>query len=196
MNRIPSNPISGVSLAGSLLVASPKLADPMFGKSVCLLVEQTPQGIAGVLLNRPVISDVGPLWQQLAEGSSKTAEPPRHLHFGGPVSGPVVAVHDQELLAEDEEGGGIYVAAQMETLKKLVYVSPDHYRLFVGHATWSLPKLQEELAQGLWYIVPAVPDLVFAADEEMWIRSIRRAGSLLMQHLTGAKHLPPDPQAN
>ncbi len=186
MNRNPSNPLPTLSFAGNLLVASPKLADPLFGRAVCLMMQQTPEAVAGVVLNRPVVSDVEPIWKQLTAGSSKTAEPPRHLHCGGPVSGPIVAVHDQETLADIGNGQGIYVAAQVETLKQLVYVAPEHYRLFVGHSMWTPSQLEQEIAQGLWYVLPATPELVFASVDEMWGRSMRRVGNLVMQYVTGS----------
>jgi hypothetical protein len=40
------------------------------------------------------------------------------VHFGGPVSGPVVAVHGSPDFAEAQAGEGVYVAAQKAHLKK------------------------------------------------------------------------------
>ncbi len=173
------------------MVASPRLSDAVFGRSVCLVVEHTAQnGAAGVVLNRPFISDVTPLWEQLTEGSHHTAEPPRHLHFGGPVSGPVVAVHDQAALADACNGEGVYVAAQADTLKKLVFVAPEHYRLVVGHAAWKEGQLEKEIREGYWYVLPAHPELVFSSDDEMWAKGMRQVGSLIVQAVTEAKHIP------
>ena len=196
ISRIESNKGDRLSLEGSLLIASPRLEDAVFGRSVCLVVEHTEKAVAGVVLNRPVISDVLPLWKQLTDGCQKTAEPPRHLHFGGPVSGPVVAVHDQETLADAGNGQGVYLAAQVDTLKKLVFIAPEHYRLVVGHAAWEATQLVQQIQAGLWYVLPASPELVFSADEEMWTRGIRRAVTLILQHLSGAKHVFENPQHN
>ncbi len=94
------------------------------------------------------------------------------------------------------ERTGVYLAAQVDTLKKLVYIAPEHYRLVVGHAAWEANQLVEQIKAGLWYVLPASPELVFSADEEMWTRGIRRAGTLILQHLTGAKHVPENPLLN
>ena len=129
----------------------------MFARSVCLVLEHKVEHSIAVVLNRPFALDVKPLWDQLTEGLSKTAQPPHHLNFGGPQSGPVVAIHDRESLAEGGNGNGIYMAAQVETLKKLALVPPQHYRLLVGHAAWNPGQLEREITSGMWFPLPASP---------------------------------------
>ena len=41
------------SLKGQLLIAAPMLLDPNFRRTVVLLLEHTPEGAIGVVLNRP-----------------------------------------------------------------------------------------------------------------------------------------------
>jgi putative transcriptional regulator len=98
----------------------------------------------------------------------------RMLHFGGPLSGPVVAVHQLSQYAEVETGHGIYVAAQKQHLADLMR-RRDPYRLIVGHLGWQTDQLQAEIDAGLWHLVPASVDTVFASASEMWPRLIRRA---------------------
>lgn len=185
-----------LALAGSILVAAPKLDDEMFGRSVCLILEHQPKQTIGVLLNRPFSLDVKPLWEHLTEGLSKTASPPDHLNFGGPNSGPVVAIHNRPSLAEGGNGSGLYLAAQVETLKKLAQVSPENYRLFVGHASWKPGQLEQEIEQGMWYPLPAAPDLVFSDDFDMWNEGMKRVGSFLIQSMLNLDALPSSPSLN
>ncbi len=201
MNRLPpsENPKSEspkLSLAGLLLVAAPQVDDDLFGKSVCLVLEHKVEQSIAVVLNRPFALDVLPLWEQLTQGLTKTAAPPHHLNFGGPNSGPVVAIHDRESLAEGGNGNGIYLAAQVETLKKLALVPPEHYRLLVGHAAWTSGQLEQEIMNGIWYPIPASPDLVFVDDYDMWRESMRRVGGLVFQSVLGIKALPLSPHLN
>src|SRR5690606_4709144 len=70
------------------------------------------------------------------------------VHFGGPLSGPVVAVHDSPALAEVETGHGVYVAAQKDHLEALVRECPSDYRLITGHAAWSAEQLANEFDAG------------------------------------------------
>lgn len=185
-----------LSLAGFLLVAAPQIEDELFGRSVCLIIEHSAENSIGVVLNRPFALDVKPLWEQLTQGLSKTAEPPHHLNFGGPHSGPVVAIHNRKSLAEGGNGNGVYLAAQVETLKKLALVPPEHYRLLVGHASWKPGQLEREIMEGIWYPLPASPDLVFVDDYDMWKEGMRRVGSYVVQSILGLDALPSSPQLN
>jgi len=202
MNRLPKDNENQdsqylpMSLTGVLLVATPRLTDDIFGRSVCLVLEHVPDHSVGVVLNRPFSLDVAPLWQELTSGLSKTASPPPHLHFGGPVSGPVVAIHDRESLAEAGNGNGVYLAAQVENLKKLVLIPPEHYRLFVGHAAWKSGQLEQEIRDGFWYPLPADPELVFGSDFDMWQLGMRRVGNYMMQSVLGLNSMPKNSNDN
>lgn len=185
-----------LNLSGVLLVAAPALTDPIFGRSVCLILEHTEEGSVGIVLNRAFSSDVKELWNHLTEGQEGIALPPNHLNFGGPVSGPVLAIHDQETLSEGGSGSGVYVAAQVENLKKLTQISPEHYRLFVGHAAWKQGQLESELEQGYWYPISLSNELVFAHESEMWPIGIRAVGTAVVQSVIGEENMPASPLLN
>ncbi|KAA1260778.1 hypothetical protein LF1_33190 [Rubripirellula obstinata] len=115
---------------------------------------------------------------QFPHGSKSMAESPlAMLHFGGPNSGPVVAIHQDQQQAEAETGDGIYVAAQKHHLENLVRDPKASYRLIVGHLSWKPEQLEHELAAGVWHQIPATLKTVFSSHEEMWPGIIRRATS-------------------
>ncbi|TWT82672.1 hypothetical protein CA13_41350 [Planctomycetes bacterium CA13] len=99
------------------------------------------------------------------------------VHFGGPLSGPIVAIHQLSEYAEAETGHGIYVAAQKQHLEGLVKKQPGPYRLIIGHLGWEPARLQGEMDAGLWHLVPATAEAVFENSDQMWPRLIRRATS-------------------
>ncbi|MGH9276111.1 MAG: YqgE/AlgH family protein, partial [Acidimicrobiales bacterium] len=69
------------STAGRLLVAEPMLGDPNFERTVILVIDHTPDGALGLVLNRPTDLSVAgalPAWDHLATH-------PAVLHVGGPV---------------------------------------------------------------------------------------------------------------
>jgi putative transcriptional regulator len=105
------------------------------------------------------------------------ASPWRMIHFGGPQSGPVVAIHQESELAEAETGAGIYVAAQKQHLENLVRRDQVPYRLIVGHLGWKSENLAAEINAGVWHVVPASAEAVFSPAGEMWPGLIRRATS-------------------
>lgn len=100
------------------------------------------------------------------------------LHFGGPLSGPVIAVHGAEELGETEAGEGIYIAAQRDHLEALLQAEQPHpYRLIVGHLGWSQDQLNQEIAAGVWHRLPATADILSTSDEWLWPKLIRSASA-------------------
>lgn len=174
------------SYTGHLLVASPRLEDPIFGRSVCLIMHHDPSGAIGVLLNRPLRTPTQlwappQLWALLEaeENRSRLLSEPksaRCVHFGGPLSGPVVAVHSNRKFAEAETADGVYIAAQQGYLQKLIQceATAAPVRLIIGHAGWRQGKLEEEIESGLWYPLPATAERVFESDESMWPQLVRK----------------------
>ena len=118
------------------------------------------------------------------------------VHFGGPLNGPVVAVHGSSEFAEAETGLGIYVAAQKPNLEGLVRGQDAPYRLIVGHIAWDNAQLQSEVDAGVWHTVPATTDAVFSNDQEMWPRLIRRATAKSVANWIGTPDVPMAAEVN
>lgn len=97
------------------------------------------------------------------------------VHFGGPLSGPVVALHGSRELAEAEAGAGIYVAAQKKHLEQLVKQQTGNVRLIIGHAAWSSEQLEKEFEAGYWHLLPATPEMVLPTEQDLWPLLFRRA---------------------
>lgn len=111
------------------------------------------------------------------------------LHFGGPVSGPVVALHSSSELAEMEPSVGIYVAAQRDHLEQLFREQSDRFRLIVGHLRWAPGALESEMEAGMWHSLPATAEQVFAPAAGMWPRLIRRGASKSLAKWIGVDDL-------
>ena len=118
------------------------------------------------------------------------------IHFGGPLSGPVVAVHNASELAEAEAGRGVYVAAQRDLLETLVKQRPGGYRLIVGHLGWSLEQLRSEREAGYWHVIDATEEDVFTGDQELWSAVIRRATGASLAHWVGIDTPPQRVECN
>jgi putative transcriptional regulator len=101
--------------------------------------------------------------------------PMGQLHFGGPISGPVVALHRSFEHAEIEPVVGIYVAAQREHLEQLIAEHSEAFRLIVGHLRWTNQELAQEIEAGWWHVLPATVDNAFLPAHGMWPRLVRRA---------------------
>jgi len=192
------------SYLGQLLVASSTITDPMYANGVCLIVHEDETRVIGVMLNRPIEPNSEAFDAILGETDSKqpteqqrrfsayaaeTQEnesnstssdselplPSRSLHFGGPLSGPIVALHQIRDYAEAETGDGIFVAAQKQHLVDLIRAQNEPFRLIVGHLGWNPEELNAEIADGNWHVIPANVEDVFSSANDMWSCVIRRA---------------------
>lgn len=186
-----------MELTGHLLVASSTVTDPIYAHGVCLVVHQDDSGVIGVMLNRPMQPNPSAFMKLMGEtpvSNDRLAPMPiptpipealGTVHFGGPLTGPVVAIHQMSKYAEAETGDGIYVAAEKQHLEELVRKQASPYRLIVGHLGWDLEKLEGELNAGIWHLLPATVDIVFRDAEQMWPGLIRRATSRSLANWLG-----------
>lgn len=176
-----------ISFEGHLLVASPALAGTAYERSVCLVVRHQDDGVIGVFLNKAIEAEASELWEHLTGSESKHAQ----LHLGGPESGPVVALHNCEDLAEYTSGKGVYFAAQVSMLKELVSEATceSDVKLIVGQAQWAAGELEQQLLSGQWMMLPVKENIVFAAEDEMWDLARRELGNMYVSSITGCHYL-------
>ncbi|GIG30696.1 YqgE/AlgH family protein [Cellulomonas marina] len=173
---------------GRLLVATPRLEHPTFRRTVILLLDHADGGAFGVVVNRPLEVDVAavlPAWQPWVSA-------PRYLFQGGPVGLDsalgVVAVPSAP--GGRTPVGVDRVVASFGLLDldlepaDVVAQVPD-LRIFAGYAGWSAGQLEEEVAEGSWWVLDARPEDPFAADpQELWHRVLRRQPSDLALYST------------
>ena len=81
----PDEPPAVASLAGQLLVAAPLMGDPRFAHTVILIVEHSPSGALGLVINKPIGEQ--PLANVLKALGQKDAEVAGNVRIfsGGPV---------------------------------------------------------------------------------------------------------------
>ena len=178
------------SLAGRLLVAAPGMVDPNFTRAVVLMIDHTPEGAVGLVLNRPTEAD---LLDHLP-GWWSAAMDPRVVFVGGPVG----------------EGGGIGLArgvgsAPLEGWPEVLGIravdlesepgkdSGLEARVFTGYSGWGPGQLESELSARGWFVVDGQTDDVFTpAPEGLWEEVLVRAGGRYAWFAT----YPVDPRLN
>ena len=178
-------------LGGRLLVATPLLDDPHFQRTVVYLLEHDGGGTVGVILNRPSHTPVGqvlPEWQDVVTG-------PAVVFGGGPVQPDGALCLGQ--VANDGPGvrgvvdgvGTVDLDGDVAVITGLT----TQLRVFAGHSGWSPGQLEDEIAEGAWWVVPGGPaDLFSDVPRPMWQRVLRRQRPPLSLVST----YPPDPMLN
>ena len=185
------NQIPGVN-PGTLLVASPALYETPFRKAVVLVVQNNHDGTFGVVLNRPATDAIKYAWHELT-GSHKGD---RNIVQGGPIGGPVFAIHQQRAIAELQMPSGICVTTQSDKFPQIINQTESNYRIVFGVAGWNNDQLFQEISDGLWYQLDGNPEQVFDESDFMWEKSLRRYGRHVLADVIGLNKLPIDPLLN
>lgn len=180
-------------LAGRLLVATPRLHDPNFTRTVILVLNHDDDGALGVVINRPStmpVSQVLPTW-------ADSVSSPKLVFGGGPVS-PESALAVAVAIGAGPPGG-FHAVGESFGLVDLdaepADVLPDlaGVRIFSGYAGWGANQLEGEIEEGSWYVVEVtLADLVTLDPDKLWRQVLRRQPGELAFVAT----IPDDPSHN
>ncbi|QDU87597.1 hypothetical protein Pla175_09620 [Pirellulimonas nuda] len=180
-------------LAGKLLVASRHLRDPNFLRTVVLILEHTADGALGVVLNRPSGRTVQEVWRAIEAPPCDSQAP---IYVGGPVPGPLIALHTDAQVAEKRVLPGLFMAIEREKIDALVRQDDKPFRLYSSNSGWGAGQLESELAAGGWLTTDALAGDVFASAESLWTDVTKRIGLKIMLPKTPPDRLPSDPSMN
>lgn len=165
---------------GKILVTVRDAPDPLFAKSVIVLVRYDADGALGLMINRR--SDV-PISEALHElsGASAHADP---VYVGGPVE--LNTVFALARSAKKPAGtsaifGNVYLLTERSALEKALGGKSDakELRIYLGYCGWGRQQLENEVRLGAWYIFNPSVDAAF--DDQpatLWARMIEKAESL------------------
>ncbi len=169
-------PAAAGKLTGLLLVASPKMPDSRFARTVILIVRHDNDGAMGFVVNRPI--GAGPA-AKLSRGSEGDGQ--IRIHYGGPVEpGKGFVIHSSDY------GGGDTVAvtdavsmtANEEILRDIADgKGPRLGFMAMGYAGWSPGQLENEIRRKDWVTVTADEKLILDMDfKSKWRRALSRRG--------------------
>ncbi|HEY3200297.1 MAG TPA: YqgE/AlgH family protein [Actinomycetes bacterium] len=187
-------------LTGRLLVATPVLTDPNFARAVVLVLDHDEDGTLGVVVNRPTGVDVTavlPPWSDLTST-------PQVVFQGGPVAldsalglAAVTAGHG-EAEPDEEPLGWRRVherigLVDLDAPPEILAAELSAMRIFAGYAGWGPGQVEDEIAEGAWYVVDSEPADAFSeSPADLWQRVLRRQTGDLAFVAT----FPDDPSMN
>ncbi|MEE3003110.1 MAG: YqgE/AlgH family protein [Pseudomonadota bacterium] len=144
------------SVKGSLILSSPvgdKLGG-VFKGSVIYLIEDGPNGSAGVIINRPVQKNLDAIGKALSLDESSVFTSSK-LFLGGPVSIRKVSV----LYSIKSE---VHFSSSRKTLEDCYYGYKGlNCKFFLGYSAWGPGELYREIVKNYWYVVPAATSSIF-----------------------------------
>lgn len=160
------------------LVARPSILDPLFAKSVVLMLPLTGEPlVVGLILNKPTQIPLAKIFP----GSRLLKERTDTAYMGGPVDPDTAALvfhsprpFDQAMLLYDD----VYVTFDLKfiTARLKDPKQTGDVRLFLGRAQWDPKQLQDEAFNGSWYSLRAEGQVIFEGDSaKLWQRMHVRA---------------------
>jgi putative transcriptional regulator len=177
---------------GHLLVATPQQLDPNFVKAAILVVGHTNRGAFGVIVNR-TREESSRLQQRNCRWCFREK---LRFGFGGPVTGPLMAVHRNASLGERQFLPGVFFSAKEKNVFALMWQSEQPCKIFMGYAGWGPGQLDDEVRRGIWRVVPATPEQIFSGDSDLWEQLSRQASRLQLRIMFHINHFPADPLLN
>jgi len=161
---------------GKLLVASRELGDPIFAKTVILLVRYDAQGVLGLVLNRRTKLPLSRVLEDF-QAAKDRSDP---VYLGGPVEVPAAfALFKSPAKIEGAEHvfGAIYLISGKTLFEQTLSTRPDPsvFHVYLGYAGWTEAQLRKEVELGAWLIFPGEAGTVFNADpDSLWSQMIRK----------------------
>jgi putative transcriptional regulator len=151
------------SLAGHLLLAPAIECDPDFVKTVILLIQHSDQQAVGVVLNRPGKKTIDEVW------TGKRNWKTRHcVYSGGPVPGPLMAVHNYKPLGDIEILTGVYYSVRKKNLEQIVDRTDIQCKFFDSHTGWGPGQLEQWLEEKAFRTLPATSECIFNITDNLW----------------------------
>ena len=160
---------------GKFLVASDKIKDDHFARTVILLTEYGWHGAVGIIINRPTKMSPATVLPYV-KGLEKVDD---SVWFGGPVDTGQITMLIRSKEAPSASVlvlADVYASTSIETLGAMLGGSgAGRFRLYAGYAGWAPQQLELEVAQGGWHVMDAGSAEIFDGDGEgVWGRLMSR----------------------
>lgn len=174
--------MSGLDLAGQLLIAMPRMGDARFARTVIFMCLHSDKGAMGLVVNKPFPDLTFPqLLRQLDIPIGAAARNVPVL-IGGPVeTSRGIVLHTDDYAHEGTTvlAGGMAMTATTDILKAIAGgEGPRHSLLALGYSGWSPGQLESEMTQNAWLSVDCDRDLVFAGDlDRVWESALAKLGA-------------------
>ena len=182
------------SLKGHLLIAAPGLLASFFTRTVILMLDHSEEGAAGVVLNRPTEATVSDIAETVF---SEPFDWDKGLNLGGPVSGPLMILHQSEGLSDREILPGLYNSVELSHVRELVMGRTEPSMILANYAGWGPGQLEGEFDVDSWLTLPATRDYVFwSGSGDLWDVVVKAVNARKLSDFLGIRDVPADPSLN
>lgn len=170
------------SLSGRLLVATDRIGDPRFSRTVIYMLQHDGSGAMGLVVNRPVGRwSYRRMLEEMGEDGAHAVDGGLEILHGGPVEpGRGFVLHSPEYRDDHTFAIGDHgaVTASRAIVRAIAEGrGPRRSFLVFGYAGWGPGQLEGEIGRRAWISVDADDGLVLGGDHhEKWERATAKRG--------------------
>ena len=176
---------------GRIIISEPFLPGNYFSRSTVLLVDYSPKGAVGFILNKPVENQINELLT-IHPGFAP------EVFVGGPVGNDsLFYIHTLgdmipgSIRVKDE----LYWGGDFQELKSAIAsgkAKHDQIKFFIGYSGWSAGQLDDEITENSWLVTEADTKQIMKSNQDFWLESVIKAGG----HYKTWRNFPEDPNSN
>ena len=184
--KFPKNYFEGKhydSVKDFFLIATEKIRDSRFEKTVILMLEHDKKGALGIVINKPMGTiSLGPLISQVEDKSinkKQLYDVKIPIYWGGPVDDhKILILHSKDYKNEStKEYNNLSTSDDLATLVEIAEKKgPKKSLIVLGLAAWNTGQLDGELELERWTLSEIDEDLIFDMEnKKKWLKVINNS---------------------
>lgn len=163
------------------LIATPKIKDLFFFKSIILLTQMNKNSIYGLILNNVMDERVTDIWEVV--NPEAKIHKNNKLRIGGPLYGAVCVIHKIKKYSEQELFPKTFLSIKPSNIEKILSSKTKPYEMYVGYCSWTPSQLAKEIMEGNWWESEVSDDMIFGDNFNYWDTNKQYQNKLLLEKL-------------
>lgn len=155
-----------IDLKIKALLATPKIKDPFFFKSIVLMTGYESEFFHGLILNNRMNEKVTDIWEEIDPNIKLKNN--NNLRNGGPLYGAIAVLHKIKKYAEEEILPKIFISTNIKNIEKIIQNKTKPYEMYLGYCAWSKDQLDREIRLGSWWVTSPDESMIFGDNYDYW----------------------------
>ncbi|MCC9603456.1 YqgE/AlgH family protein [Stieleria sp. JC731] len=153
-------------------------------RTIVLIVNHDDEGAFGLTMTRPTDQRLSDLIElSIPTGTIRQDD---FIFEGGPVEGPLLAVHDLTGIGAPicDQDAGIWLTGDEDHLRLLLQRTDARVRFISQYSGWGPGQLDMELRSGGWLVGQADSQVIFANPDQIWETAVKRCGHEILSSIS------------
>jgi len=176
------------SLRNHFLIAMPSLFDPNFFRSVTFILEHTPDGAMGIVVNHSLNIGLADVLRHLDIDTTHT-DAAAPVFAGGPIQperGFVLHRPHGHWQSSMRLNSDVSITTSRDILEAIaVNQGPTDILVALGYAGWEAGQLEQEIADNTWLCTPSSSEIMFETTPDIrWQAAAQRLLGVDIAHIS------------